>query len=505
MGGAGWFAAHPGGSRRPDPAVNGPAAPPLRARRTAATAVLLVAAAYLVAQLLVGGIHRAPSWDEAVYLSQVTPGTPALPFAPSRARGITLLVAPVMLTGGSVTVVRAFLTVASAIALCASFLLWISPVDPATAASGAAIFGFTWVALFYGSEVMPNLWSALLAVAATGAFVRALDGHERRWAVLAGGLAFLQTLMRPPDGLVLVLALAAFVLVARRSRLRALFPLSCGVVLGWAAWLGEMSARFGGPGSAIRQAGRLGHLTASGIADRVLQNLSLTDGPTIGPEPHAHVPAAGAVWWAAIVILVGVAVIRARSDGRSAPMSCATIVGLALAVEYLAFVAGLAPRFLLPAYAVLSIPTAGGVVSLVRSGAGRRGFGWSAVVVLIALGIWQAGTAGRIARDAATSRSAFRDVGLAVRRMAHGRPCFVGSDGAFPEVAFAAGCGGRELHASDASALADLESAAGGAQVYAVLRSPPDAGSPLLALPPTTITTSDGSTWMLYALPHHPV
>ena len=46
---------------------------------------------------------RPSGWDEAVYVSQVTPGMEAMFMAAWRARGITLLIAPVTLLGGSWT------------------------------------------------------------------------------------------------------------------------------------------------------------------------------------------------------------------------------------------------------------------------------------------------------------------------------------------------------------------------------------------------------------------
>jgi hypothetical protein len=486
----------------PDP-VTAAASP--RTGRAAAPALLLVGAAYLAVQLGLFHLDRPPSWDEAIYLSQVTPGTPALPFAPSRARGITVLVAPVSLAGGSATAVRLFLVVASAVALGASFRQWIRSVGVPSSAAAAAIFGFTWVSLFYGSEVMPNLWAAFLAVAATGAFVRRLDGKERQGAMAAGVLVFLMTLMRPPDGLVLVLALAAFVLVARRHALAGLVPLCAGLALGWAVWLVEMSARYGGPAAAIRRAGKLGHVTAGGIGERLLQNLALTDGPTIGPESHPHVPPAGVLWWVAIVLLSGIALFRTRGTTMFTRVVCTAFVGAALAAEYLVLVAGLAPRFLLPAYAVLSIPAAAGLVSLLRDDGLRRAVGLGALVVLAALGVWQLGTARSIAGDVTASRATFQEAGEAVRSLARGRPCLVGSEGGFPEVAFAARCAGRELHGSDTSSIADLAAAARGSQVFVVLRAPPGPGSPLPGSPARTVHASDGVTWLIYALPHQPV
>ena len=63
--------------------------------------LLVVGLGYLAIQLIAFSLGRPPSWDEAIYLSQVAPGAEALPFVPSRARGITFLAIPVLQLGGS--------------------------------------------------------------------------------------------------------------------------------------------------------------------------------------------------------------------------------------------------------------------------------------------------------------------------------------------------------------------------------------------------------------------
>ncbi|MBI3648177.1 MAG: hypothetical protein HY240_05460 [Actinobacteria bacterium] len=110
-------------SSRPgeDRPAGAPAAAGNGARRVR-LALVLVGVGWLAAQLLVCSPHRPPSWDEAIYLSQVRP--PALPFAASRSRGIVALAAPVVAAGGSIFQVRVWLAVASALALVAAFWPW---------------------------------------------------------------------------------------------------------------------------------------------------------------------------------------------------------------------------------------------------------------------------------------------------------------------------------------------------------------------------------------------
>jgi hypothetical protein len=454
--------------------------------RMARRLLLAVGATYLVAQLLLFSPDRAPSWDEAIYLSQVTPGVHAIAFAPSRARGISLLVAPITMAGGSVQDVRLFLAALSSVALAASYLLWV-PALGLGAPVAAFLFGFTWLGLFYGSEVMPNLWAAILAVATAGALVQRVDDDARWGAIGAAVLVGVMALIRPADALVLSGALALYVLLFRRSSSRALVSLGAGLAVGLGAWLVEMSVRFGGPARALREAAALGHLTALGVGQRMLQNLALTDGPTIGPEAHPHVPLAGVLWWGTTAALTVVAVVRTRPPRRDAVL-CAILAGSALAAAYLVLVAGLAPRFLLPAYALLSLPAAAGSISLLTGGAGGRTVGAAAMAVLAGLTVWQLGMARTIGTSATTARERVASVGGEVRRLAAGRPCVVASAAALPQLAFASRCAGRGLAGTDAASLTALRgSVAPGEQLFVALPTSPPAASPLASVPASSV------------------
>src|SRR2546427_752943 len=97
-----------GVKRLEEPAAQAEAAagPSAQEQTLARRFLLVVGAGYLLAQLVLFSYHRAPGWDESVYLSQVMPGAQAFFFAPSRARGIMLLIAPAARLGGTVGAVR---------------------------------------------------------------------------------------------------------------------------------------------------------------------------------------------------------------------------------------------------------------------------------------------------------------------------------------------------------------------------------------------------------------
>lgn len=454
-------------------------------------------AAYFVAQLALFSPSRPPSWDEAIYLSQVTPGVPAAVFAPSRARGVTLLIAPVTLLGGPVAAVRLFLVLASAVALTAASLTWIPTLGRA-AAFIPLLFGFSWLGLFYGSGVMPNLWAAICALAATGVLARRFghDGRSRD-AASSAGLVALAALVRPLDALVLAAALALSVAIFESRPLRTLTLLAAGCGLGWAPWLAEMSIRFGGPAAALRSAGSIGHLSVGGLGDRFLQHLALTNGPTIGPVPSPHVPLMGLLWWGGLVVLSALGLAQGRDTQMLGPMGAATLGGAGLAALYLLLVSGLAPRFLLPAYALLAVPASAGLASLGR-GRGRVG---SRAAIFVAFGLlaawttWQLETAWSIERTAVASGESAREAGLAIRSRVGAGACAFASTSGWPQIAYASSCTGRQLRPGDPGQVAVLEDlAARGVRVFLVFRNPPPSG-----LPPAAITSIRApSDWLVY-------
>lgn len=472
-----------------------------RERVLARRLLVVVGAGYLAAQLALFSLHRAPSWDEAIYLSQVTPGAHAIAFAASRARGITFLVSPVTVAVGSVATVRLFLAVASSAALAAAFLPWV-PFLGLAAPLGAFALGFSWLGLFYGSEAMPNLWAALFGVAAAGLLARGFGGSTRRWEA-PGAAAFLalMALFRPSDALALAAGLGIAVLLLQgRGSLGAVAWLGGGLAMGWAPWLVEMSVRYGGPLAALREAGSLGHVAPGGVVEKALQYLALTDGPTIGRDEPAGVPVGGALWVAAVAVLAVSALARSRRSAAFGPLVAAALGGLALAMEYLLVVSGLAPRFLLGAYALLCVPAAAGVASLLKGRAASPAAAVVAVALVAAWTGWQIGTANRIEAGASAARAAAREVGTAMRTLAGDGPCAFASSDGFPQIAFASGCDGRHLRTVDDGTIEALRPLSD--RVFVVLRTPPPPGSPLAGLPATTVPAAP--SWSIYELPAAP-
>ena len=464
---------------------------PSREQVLARRALIVLGIAYLAAQLVVVGTDRAPRWDESVYLSQVMPDMEGLYFEPWHSRGITLLVAPVTSLGGALTGVRLFLMVLAAAATTAAFRLWV-PLVGLAAVVAAAVFSFSWLSLLSASEVMPNYWASLGLLATAGLVVRRLHGGPVRDVVFAAVGLGAVTFVRPTEAIVFAAAACAYILVFRRSSWRVFAAMGLGAFVGWLPWLVEMSVRFGGVSNAIREAERGGHFVLAPVGANVVRHLAYTDGGADG------ILLPGAIWWA-LVVTVSVAglVWGATRAARASALFC-SLAALVFAVEYLAFVSFLNARFLLPAYAMASVPFGVGVASLLRGRRPLRVGGGLVLASMIPWAIWQAGVANRAADEISTGPVR---VGATIRGLTGPTPCSFVSPLAYPKIAVSSRCQGARWRRGKTPTAADLEALhRPGTRLFVVLLKEAPEASPLSELTPTRVHGPD-RTWYVYEVP----
>jgi hypothetical protein len=480
--------------------------------RPAGWALLATAVAYGLSQVQVWRVGLG--WDESIYLSQVSRVSPAAFFSAPRARGITFLAAPLQLVSGSIGDLRIYLTVLSAVALFVSFRIWFAVLAPAAAVLAAAGFAGLWVTRFYGAELMPNLWVAFGLVAAVGGFLRvAIDRRDRiGLSTLPIGLA-VAALMRPTDAAWAAAALLAMVVLVPgwRSNVRLLLLTGGGAAVGAAPWVIESYLRFGGVRTRLREAsaiqGGLGWHPGA-----LLQHWQTLDGPLLcRPCSPASTPPS-TFWWLVIPVAVLICVLLARrpqppsqsqsqsqaqpqpqpqSQARSQsqaqpqwqshphPMALAltpAVAGTAVAVPYLLLINYSAPRFLLPAIALFSLPvaTAGhalavrapAALALVRRA--RRGSTGKADLTGILTGVLagvlavaMAGAAvlhvvsqqrvlSRQVTASARSTAVYPRLAADLKRLGVRPPCVV-SGLRSPQIAFLTGCSSRNVGGHDGS------------------------------------------------------
>ncbi|MEU7303151.1 hypothetical protein [Streptomyces sp. NPDC007206] len=408
-----------------------------RPRPTAPLAA--VAAAFTLAQLLLVRPGMGLGWDETVYVSQVSPQAPAAFFSAPRARGVSLLVAPVASWSTSTALLRIYLALLSGLALYLALRAWRGLFPVRVLALAGALFASLWVTLFYGPQAMPNYWVAVAALAAAGCFLRASahgSGRTALWGLAAS--AALMGWMRPMDAVWAVLPLLALGL-ARRPR-RRVWVLLAGLAAGGAEWVIEAYARYGGPmhrlseGSAIQ--GGIGWHPAVVDQLRSLGGRALCR-PCTGALPDPVLT----VWWFVLPLLAALGLVVAVRARRTAatllPVACAVTA----AFPYLFMIDYAAPRFLLPAYALLALPVADALAHLVT--APRRP--WRPVVAtLLCLGL-AAHLAVQLAVLENTVDNTTRDhrgwsrTAAALHRLGVRPPCLLTGDSAIP-VAFYTGC-----------------------------------------------------------------
>ncbi|MFE1950703.1 hypothetical protein ACFW9D_09565 [Streptomyces sp. NPDC059524] len=406
----------------------------------------VVAALYglLALVLVVPRLRHGLGWDESVYLSQYDPRRPAAFFSAPRSRGTSLLTAPVVALTASTTVLRVVLTVLSSAALYASFRVWRPLLGTRVTALAALLFASLWITVLSGPMAMPNLWVAFGAVGAVGCFLR---GRGVPLACCVAGVA----LFRAPDAVWLVLPMAVCA-AAARGRRRMLPFLAAGLAAGLAQWIVEAYARWGGVRARLHVSsateGDLGLHPNLGTAWHALNGPLLCRPCTSGPPDLPWT----SLWWLALPLLAAAAVLltwRDRRRGRNAPtapivlcVACAAALG----VSYLLLIGYSAPRFLVPAYALLALPVATVAVRIARPRV------LAALVVAVCavqlcgqflvLGRQTAETAAKDARYVAAAHG-LRSLGLTP-------PCLVTGPRALP-IAYAAGCASAQLTGNNAS------------------------------------------------------
>ncbi|MFI0806029.1 hypothetical protein [Streptomyces echinatus] len=427
---------------RPRPASAGAA--------RAAWPLAAVAAAFTLAQLLLVGPGMGLGWDETVYVSQVSGHAPAAFFSAPRARGVSLLVAPVAAWTSSTPLLRLHLALLSGLALFLALRVWRTLFPVRVLALAGALFASLWVTLFYGPQAMPNYWVAVAAPAAVACFLRARADRADRgalWGLAAS--AALMAWMRPLDAVWVTLPLLALG-PARRGR-RASAVLLAGLAAGAAPWVIEAYTGYGGlarrlsDGAAI-QGGFGWHLA---VVDqlRSLGGRTLCR-PCTGALPYPLLT----LWWFALPLLAALALavaVRARRPTATAlPLGCAATA----AFPYLFLIGYAAPRFLLPAYALLAVPVADALVRLVAT---RR----PAAVTLVCAGLAvhlavQLDVVSRAVGSAGTLHRTWSRTVTELHRRGVRPPCLLTGHEAIP-VAFAAGCASAATAGPNANTTAE--------------------------------------------------
>lgn len=428
--------------------------------------IIVVSLSFGVAQLALMDIDRYLAWDEAVYLSEVNPRVDAVGMYAHRARGITLVAAPVALISDSVVLLRGYLIVISSIGLWGAFQPWCRTIAWAAPVS-AALFGSSWLALAYGSELLPNYFSALLAVATIGLAVNYHNRHSARLLVSGLFAVGLATLVRPLDGVVLVVAIILLNVVYRDSRSRHFLAASTvGAVFGGLPWVIEAWLRFGGP---IERLELTRDVVGGGVTNNIGNYLNMLAGP-IGSGDLAVTPQLSALWLAILLSFAAAGLILSKQHTRRAGLITLTTSAL-LAAPYVFYSQASTPRFMIPALALLSLSAGIGAVRVVQRD-GSSAWTFASGLAIVGVVVFNVAVIGDWAQFQADARRASPVLGQVLASDSQGEPCYFLSTYGFPQISVASGCDGGRLTEDPNQNLQLLDRArAEGKTAYALVAS----------------------------------
>ena len=406
----------------------------LAAIRNPAIGLLAVAIVYGISQFLITDLRTFFGWDESVYFTEVSRFHESIGMAAHRSRGITLIVAPVALLTDSIVAVRTYLILMSSVALLLSFGVWIRLVRWG-AVIAAALFATSWMTLFFGGQISPNLYSAFIVVAALGFAVRYLwmRSISSLWAyaILASAAAFI----RPLDGVTLIAgaAVLSLILGLRINRAAVLGAAGAlGLVVGVVPWVIEAWFRFDGP---LQRLQRTRELVGGGLTNNFTEYLNLLDGPLVWTGTPEGVSTQAIVW---LVAAVAFALVGAFTNSR---LSRRTGQGVLLMSAFLALPYSVgadvaAPRFMLPALALLCLAGGIGFASVMN-----RNWGRLALIALVVLGVvWNAPVYTALAESHLAYGERVMALGEELRSRAPGGGCFFLSPSGHPQISVASGC-----------------------------------------------------------------
>ena len=425
--------------------------------------LIVVSMLYGLAQLAFVDPGRFPSTDESIYIAEVSRFADRIAWGPQRARGITLVVAPIVQLTAEMTPLRIYMVVVSSGALFGVFLIWCRLVWWASPLA-AGLFASSWVVTYYGSEVMPNLYSALAAVGAVGMLL--LYARSKSTGSAVGIVAFFagMALFRPFDAAVVFAGVcAAWLIVGRPWPVRALMTAACGLVLGIAPWIVEAWIRFGGLGAGVD----LATSSSPSLVGNITDYLLLLDGP-LRPPDDAQAIAAGGLAWVALLVLMAVAGLLMSTKHGRVQIVAVLAPAIALGLLYLTGIGIASPRYMLPAFALLCVASGIGMIECMRRVDSRPVtlvFG----VVLVALVTWNLTVVQNVDSAAGVHRAQTRAVGEALRvRASPDGECYFLSQRAAAEISLASGCRGDALLGLVENFLRLADARASGSTIYVV-------------------------------------
>lgn len=401
--------------------------------------LVLVAAALLVAELTPALLRLPLGADEITYIARTSVRVSGVMLPPVHGQGAGLLAAPVTLITGSLTAVRVWMSVLSAVGLFLALLTWRGLRPMWVLAVAGLILASLAITQDSGVQIYPDWWGALGVLALTGLILQAVSGRLRSQAALPLiALASLLIVLMRPQNIVFIMgpAILAVVVVPGWRKPRLLIAMAIGAALGCLEWIIGAYVWYGGLATRLHEAGQeppaFSLYFALGTQERVLS------GPWYCIPPggcKGWTMPAETIWWAVFlgVAILGVVATWRTAARASAMLAAATAVWVFACYSFL--VPFGAPRYILPSLAFLSVLAADGVAWLVTRTRWRTAGVAFACVFLLSGAISQRFVLQHLVASERTERP-FQAEAAKLRSLGVRPPCAIWS----PSVAYFVGC-----------------------------------------------------------------
>jgi hypothetical protein len=337
-----------------------------------AAASILFLAAELTPQLL-----RMPlGTDEITYIARTSIHVSGVSLPPVHGQGVGLLAAPVTLFTESLTTIRVWMSVLSAIGLFLAMLCWRGLRPGWVLGLAGLIFGSLAISQNSGVQIYPDWWGALGVLALTGLLLHAVKGTMRdRITLPMIALASLLIVLMRPQNIVFLMgpAILAVILVRDWRKPKVMVAMGIGIAAGLLEWIVGAYLWFGGLASRIHLSGQeppsLRPYLSLGTQLKVL------NGPWYCTPPsgcNGWTAPGESVWWVAFlaVTVLGLWLAWRTAAKTSAMLAAATAVWVIALYSFL--VPFGAPRYLTPSLALMSILAADGLAWLVTKARWHR-------------------------------------------------------------------------------------------------------------------------------------
>ncbi len=196
--------------------------------------LVLVAAAFLAAELTPALLRLPLGADEITYIARTSVRVSGVMLPPVHGQGAGLLAAPVTLLTDSLAVIRSWMSLLSAVGLLLALLCWRGLRPMWVLALAGLILASMGITQYSGVQIYPDWWGALGVLALTGLFLQAVSGRLRPGVVLPLiALASLVIVAMRPQNIVFIMGpaiLAAVVVPGWRNR-RVLLAMAVGAAL----------------------------------------------------------------------------------------------------------------------------------------------------------------------------------------------------------------------------------------------------------------------------------